>query len=308
MIGVFAKRMGSIVPHDSPRYLLHKLLSDYQEPRTLKNVHGSEVTKDGGICARMYGLADLTGTEKSAEWLTTSQAVTYELGHLLEARIINWFADIGIAYSNWQCQSCGNTFEFCKRPVDCEHCGNTGFRPENYRVTSAKTGISCGLDLMLRMKDQPLLRLIEIKTMDKDEFKELKAPLAEHRIRTNLYMRCIEESDDWPSAKINFKQAIILYVTKGGFGVKDPQPAKWGLHDSFSPFKEYAIERNDSDTDELVTPAYRLLQFRNGKEGLAGPICSTALTERAKTCPLRKACFSGDWPAGIKAGTKAPQK
>ena len=301
MIGAFAKRMSQVVPHDSPRYLLHKLLSDYQEPRPLKNVHGSEVTKDGGICARMYGLADLTGTEKAAEWLTTSQAVTYELGHLLEARIINWFADMGIAYSNWQCQSCGNTFQFCKRPIDCAHCGNTGFTPENWRVKSDLTGISCGFDLMLLMKGKSKLHVIEIKTMDKDEFKDLKAPLAEHRIRTNLYMRCIQESADPYALNVGIGEATILYVTKGGFGVKDPQPAKWGLHDAFSPFKEFTILRNDADTDELVQPARRLLAFRQGKVGLAEPLCPTALTERAKACPLRKACFSGDWPTGTKA-------
>ena len=297
---IFVKKLRDTLPLDSPRFHLHRHLSELQDPRPLKNVHGSEVTKDGGLCARMYALADLTGTEHSPEWLTTSQAVTFEIGHLLEARIIHWFADLGLARTNWQCLSCGNTVEFSPRPEDCPKCGNTGFKPENYRFKSEKTSISCGIDLMLAMPETNKLRAVEIKTMDKDEFKVLAAPLAEHRIRTNLYMRTIAESVD-PSAKLLFTdEAFVLYVSKGGFGVKDPVIATWGLHDTFSPFKEFKVKRNDKDTQDLIMPAETVRAFRKGLIGVPSPICATALTERAKNCPLRKACFSGKYPIGMK--------
>lgn len=296
---IFGKKLRDTVPLGSPRFHLHRHLSDFQAPRPLKNVHGSEVTKEGGICARMYGLADLTDGEQAEEWLTTSQAVTFELGHLLEARIINWFADLKIAVTNWQCGSCGSLVEFAKRPDECQGCGGGYFTPMNYRFKSAKTGISCGIDLMLDLGD-PKLRPIEIKTIDKDEFKALLAPLAEHRIRTNLYMRCIAESDDPRRLKVETSKAVVLYVSKGGYGVKDPMIAKWGLHDSFSPFKEFEVKREDKETEDLVAPAYRLQWFRQGSKGLDKAICSTALTTRAKDCPMRKVCFSGKYPAGMK--------
>jgi hypothetical protein len=297
---MFTRKLADTVPQESPRYLLHKLLSEYQDPRPLKNVHGSEVTKDDGICARMYALADLTGMEQTAEWLTTSQAVTFELGHLLEARIINWFADIGMARSNWRCMACGSAVEFCVRPLDCPKCGNTHFKPENFRVVSKKTGVSCGLDLLLDFPHLPKLKIVEIKTIDKDEFAKLAAPLAEHRQRTNLYMRVASESDDPRAKKLDMTEAFVLYVSKGGFGVKDPVIKTWGLHDGFSPFKEFVIKRRDADTEDMLIAPREVLAFRQGKVGVPHAVCATPLVERAGKCALRKICFSGKFPAGVK--------
>jgi hypothetical protein len=152
----------------------------------------------------------------------------------------------------------------------------------------------------LKLPGQDKLRVIEIKTMDKESFKDLVAPLAEHRLRTNLYMRCIAESDDDRSSLLFTDTAYVLYVSKGGFGVKDPTIAKWGLHDSFSPFKEYVVKRNDKDTENVLVAPRNVLKFRQGLSGLPGPICTTALTDRAKECPLRKHCFSGKYPPGMK--------
>jgi len=77
--------------------------------------------------------------------------------------------------------------------------------------------------------------------------------------------------------------AMIGVVDPRGFGVKDPQPALWGLHDAFSPFKEYVIARNDKDTDELVQPAKRLLAFRQGNAGrlrpMAPSVCNGHVTD-----------------------------
>lgn len=296
---IFTKKLRDTVPNDSVRYLLHKHLSDYQDVRPLSSVHGSSVTKDGGICARMYGLADLTGEQEQPEWLTTSQAVTFELGHMLEARLIHWFSDMGFAITNWVCQSCGTVADFSARPEECYGCGNRMLKPENYRFVSKKTGISCGIDLMLKRPAHHLIRILEIKTMDKDEFKELKAPLAEHRLRTQLYLRCIAESDDPRAKLIDTTAATILYTTKGGYGVKDPEMKLWGLHDSFSPFKEFKVLRNDKDLDDMVEPAKKVLMFRKGLMGLPQHVCPHANVDRAKTCRFKKACFSGDYPAGM---------
>ena len=294
----FLKQSGDMVPNDSPKFLLHRLLSDYQDARSLEHVHASELTKEGGICARLYGLVDLTKTAALPTWLTTSQAVTYELGHLLEARIINWYADIGAATTNWQCMACGTITEFSTRPKDCHGCGCTGFKPDNYRFESSKTGISCGIDLLLSLPKKDKLTVLEIKTIAPDEFKALAAPLAEHRLRTNLYLRCIAESAEARAKLVDTTEAFILYVTKGGFGVKDEFIKAWGLHDGFSPFKEFKIKRQDKDTEDLIAPAIKVKHFRQGLIGLPGPICSTALGKRAQDCHLRKACFSGDWPPG----------
>ena len=128
--------------------------------------------------------------------------------------------------------------------------------------------------------------------MDKDQFKELKGPLAEHRLRTNLYLRIMAESSSPWSNTINHEKATVLYISKGGWGCADPQLKEWGLKEQFSPFKEFEIARDDSQTDDLADRARTVKEFRAGKVGMPFGICATALVPRAMKCPLRAACFS----------------
>jgi hypothetical protein len=51
---------------------------------------------------------------------------------------------------------------------------------------------------------------VEIKTMMKDQFKDLVGPLAEHKLRTNFYLRIIAESGhNWASL---IESSRILFV------------------------------------------------------------------------------------------------
>ena len=202
---------------------------------------------------------------------------------------------MGKAVCHWKCIACGTLHEFQTKPVACKTCGVKRFDPIEVRFESAVTGASCGVDMLLAMGETKL-RPVELKTIDKEEFKQLKAPLAEHKWRTNLYLRIIDECEHHWSNMVNTKQATILYISKGGFGTLDPELKKWGLSDQFSPFKEFTIHRDDSLTEGICKRAKVVTDFRKGLVGMPCGICTTAMDKRAKTCGFRGACFSGDYP------------
>jgi hypothetical protein len=289
----FLKKAKSLMPERSVKFLLHKHLSGFDPARSLKVVHASELTKPEGFCPRYYALADMVKYKGKDRWLTTSEKMTFQIGRDQEKNLVNWMGDMNKAVCHWKCVACGHQHQFQLRPVACETCGVKRFDPVEVRFQSAINGASCGVDMLLAL-GEPKLRPVEIKTIDKEEFKALKAPLAEHRWRSNLYLRLIAESDQSWSDMVSTETITILYVSKGGYGCLDEDVSKWGLTEKFSPFKEFAVTRDDSQTDDLVKRARVVKDFRDGKVGMPCGICSTAMAKRAATCPLRGPCFSGD--------------
>jgi hypothetical protein len=287
-------KLNQMMPERNLRFLLHDYLSGYEDARPLTNIHASALTKAEGLCPRMYALADMENVKLPGEFLSTSEKVTYQIGNDMQVNIVNWFADMGKAVGHWRCRACNQLHEFQKRPMKCK-CGCKAFKPEEVRFVSAINGASCGVDCLLSLGD-PLLTALEIKTMDKEQFKGIIAPLAEHRLRTNLYLRIIGESDQPFASLVNPQKARVLYTTKGGFGTVDNDLKKWGLRDGFSPFKDYEVVRKDDETEGMARRAKVIKDFRAGEVGMPVGICSTAMAKRAKFCPLRKVCFSGQYP------------
>lgn len=290
----FARKLKEMLPVNSLKYLLHDHLSGLEPARPLKNVHASALTKPGEVfCPRYYALSDLEKTKPKDEWVDTASILTWDMGRDLQDRVVGYFADMGRAIGHWRCHSCNKMYEFCKRPQKCE-CGAKNLKPEEVRFESAISGASCGIDMLVNV-GEPKLVIVEIKTMLKDQFKDLVAPLSEHRHRTNLYLRLAAESDHSWSNMVNTEKAIILYTCKGGY-TADPQLKQWGLYDSYSPFKEFPITRNDAQTDDLNKQAKVVKDFREGVVGVPCGVCASAISPRAKKCGKKEACFSGDYP------------
>jgi len=288
----FAKMKDEMPAVKSLRYLLHTHLNGPESGRSLSRIHASALTKEEGFCPRLYALSDVTKAKPKDEWLTTSENVTFRMGRDQQDALVHDFADMGKATGQWRCLCCSRLREFTGRPLKCELCGCKAFKPEEVRFASDLTGASCGID-MLVSSFAPKLTVVEIKTMGKDQFKPLLAPLAEHRVRTNLYLRIIKESAQPWANFVDTSRALILYVEKGGFGVLDPQLKEWGLKESFSPFKEYEIKRVDKDTDDYALRSKVVKDFREGAIGMPSGICSSALSKRAIFCQKKAECFSG---------------
>jgi len=291
----FLKKAKDFQPTDSLKFLLHSHLSGPEKERPLSTIHASDMTKPDGLCPRYYALHDALDRKPKDRWVSTSDLITWDMGRRLQDDIVHHFADMGRAIGHWECMACKKTHQFCKRPAKCENCGCRGFRPEEVRFKSAITGASCGVDMLVNLGG-PKLFPVELKTMIKDQFADLLAPLQEHRLRTNLYLRIIAESDHPWSTLVSTDQARVLYVCKGGYKA-DPELGKWGLPDKYSPFKEYTVKRDDTRTEEMQSRAKVVVDFRAGLVAMPCGVCKTAMVSRAKTCPVKKECFSGQFPA-----------
>ncbi len=291
----FLKKAKDLAPKKTAKTLLHQHLTGFEKARSMVNVHASELTKPEGFCPRYYALHDVTGTKPKDRWLSTSERMTFQIGRDQERNIVLWFAEMGKAICHWKCVACGTLHYFQTRPEKCTECGVRHLEPKEVRFESAVTGASCGVDMLLALGG-PKLVPHEIKTMDKDEFKSLKAPLAEHRWRTNLYLRIIAESSHTWASMVDTDRAVVLYTTKGGYGVADPSLKSMGLSDHYSPFKEFEIGRDDEATDDIAKRAKVVKDFRAGAVGMPCGICATAMGKRALSCSMKKPCFSGDHP------------
>lgn len=260
----------------------------------MTTVHASSATKgEKTFCAREYALHLIhpTITQKSG-FISTALRVTFDTGKDTQRRLNEeWIPDRVIG--NWRCRVCGATKEFCKRGVTC--CGSADYNSWEYeevRFTSEYSGISGGVDLLVDMGNS-LLTLVEVKTMEKDGFKTLAAPLAEHRVRTSLYLRLVAESNHPKKDTIDTSRGFVLYIIKG-FGVKDEEVALWRLHDSsITPFKEYLVLRDDSATDAMSDNARAYKLFKESGATIPEGICPTAMCKRATSCAVAKQCFSG---------------
>lgn len=293
----FAKTMSQRSPTDSLRYMLHHHLSGPEPARPLSRVHASSLTKEGGICPRYYAIHDITGAKQKNEWLSTSENVTFRMGHDFQEQITHTFADMGKAIGHWKCYACAHIHEFCHRPSSCSKCGCKAFKAEEVRFASAISGASCGIDLLLTRGAGRKLLPIEIKTMDKDEFKKLAAPLQEHKLRTSLYLRLISESDHPWSEFVDTTEARILVGSKGGYGCESLDLKQMGLSDRYSPFKEFVVKRDDKWSDEMSWRAKAVKDYRENKVGVPCGVCPTAMSQRAMKCPVKSQCFSGDIPS-----------
>lgn len=276
---------------------LHRKMAVWEKARSHKRVHASDLTKPEGFCPRQYALLDVTKKKRKDQFIGTSLQHTFQTGRSLQQDLNErWAEDMAVGI--WKCLYCGKEHGFCKRPATCAKCGAPArclqYEEENFFHPS---GYSGSIDQLTDL-GEPKLRVTEVKTMKADEFKTLLAPLAEHRLRTNLYLRTVAESDHPFKSRINTQEGLILYICKG-FGFKADWVKDKGLKDSpFSPFKEFWVERDDEATAKYLGKAEVLRDYRTAGAGIPSGSCNNSFCGRAKSCPVRQDCWSGDHPAG----------
>lgn len=290
--------MQSAVPTKpvSIRELLHQHLRREDSRRHAYHLHASDITSDRqAFCAREAVLSYRLHLTPRTERVDTATAVTWDWGRRTEERVREWFADMGRLVGDWQCRHapCRKLFKWCTRPKQCPVCKGESFQYEEHRAVSAVSGIGYGPDLFVNM-DLPKLRHIEVKSIDKEKFKDLLMPLSEHRERTLLGLRCMAESEDPAFQQVDTERADILYVSKGGYGTTAPEMAHWAFWDGkFSPFKTYAVLRNDAEVEDRVQTGKIAVAGLNG-----GPVpprltsCTGLASPRAQACPAADACYS----------------
>ena len=217
----FFKKMSANLPFKGVKFLLHEHLAGYQKARPHHNIHASALTKTGPdeFCPREYCLLDLLEKVPKDEFVPACSAVTWEMGRMFQDMIVNDLANAGKAVCSWRCVSCGHLHEFCKRPMACASCSCKAFRPVEPRGLSKETGASCGIDVLVDL-GLPKLRIVEIKTMLKDDFKNLIAPIAEHKVRTSMYLQIVADTEAPWAQYVDTEAAHILYMCKGGLHLR----------------------------------------------------------------------------------------
>lgn len=285
------------------RKLLHRQFSTQEPGRPITRVHASDITYSSHpFCPRERAYLHQNKKKPPMQRLSTSEHMTFGIGHAVEDLIIAGFIENGMAIGDWKCEHCGKFFRFCKQPPKCDGCGDRRLKYVEVRVTSPITGVSCGIDLVLDFPGDAKHTIVEIKSMDKDQFKQLIAPLAEHQTRSKLYLRSIAEAqgqdDQLFTNLLRTDRAFILYSTKGGYGTACEEVPTWDFWDAaFSPFKDFIIERDDASLDGVVAPALEFKlwydAFKAGDTELDLParICSSSMDKRAKSCSCLSPCF-----------------
>lgn len=285
----------------SVKNLIHSRIAGYEPPRSSATLHASDLMKDKEFCPREQAFLNMGVAKKKAEFISTALRITFDLGRFYENQIREVYLR-DIVVGQWKCGICSHVHPtFGKEPkIKCPQCGwGHKWEYQEPRFTSPSTGISGGIDLLIDV-GEPKLRLVEVKSMDKDEFRKLEAPLAEHKFRTSLYLRLAEEDDGPLSGRVNNKIAHIIYVSKS-FGFKDTQLKADGIKDAaFSPFKEFDITRDDSMSAISYAKAGAYNTWKKDQsQGFPCGICPNGLSKRAQGCTAVAACWSGSYPATI---------
>jgi hypothetical protein len=268
---------------------LHKNLGQFQKARPYSSIHASMLTYDGKkFCPREVALCDLTGKDPDDEYISPALQATFDLGWAVHHMVTdNWLRSVAVGH--WRCD-CGHfygTWSHYPKGI-CDLCK----RAERWKYVEGvfvdkALGHTGSIDLIADLGFDQLIP-VEIKSIDKDAFKELKAPMAEHRVRSVLYMDMIKQSEHPQKDTINTERAKILYVSKG-FGYK-----QGGM---ISPFKEYDVAYKYTTALPYIDMASDVNAFR--EEGLIPEgICQGPTDKRTKQCPCAKECFSGEYPAG----------
>lgn len=299
----------------SLKFEIHKRLAGWDEPRPHFPLRASDLmSTKAEFCPREHAFMDMGSVKKKAQFLGTAMQITFDHGRTMEDKIRNeYLRDIAVGI--WKCGVCGHPHPtFGKAPkVTCTHCGwGHQWKYEEPRFASPEFAVSGGIDLLVDV-GQPKLLLVEIKTMAPDMFKDLVGPLAEHKIRTALYLKLAEESECAASDRINVNEARVIYVMRS-FGIKDDSLAAAGIKDAaFSPFKEFTITRDDSLLTTSLAKAKVLKVWRDTKQGMPCGVCANGLTKRAQGCPAVAQCFSGKYQntitwMGVDGSPKHPGK
>jgi len=274
---------------DGVIHQLRKRIGGTEQGRSRSVLHASDITKPY-FCPRQEALLDQAGVLLGApSFVGTAQRVTYDMGSLTAKNLIeNWAGDS--VYGNWKCRRCNQQRTMTTKPGN--GCGHSQDCIWEYREVVFKVeeyGLSGSVDALFNV-GVPLLLITELKIMTPTEFDPLMAPLPEHRLRTNLYLRLAAQGKFIYDHMLNLNEGRVLYMSRG-HGKKNEE------HDGeIIPFKEYVVKRDDEGLDHILDKSKQLKVFRDTGAMPSG-ICNSIADKAAKNCNMCKQCFSGLQPA-----------
>ena len=274
--------------------LLNEHVGGFERARSKRIIHASDLTKeDLEYCPREHILMKLERVEQKDPYVNTALRVTWDDGVDKQARVNNQYLK-DFMVGDWICRSCGKLYEWRKGPPprhgECRCPNGSLWEYSEVVFRHKKNKASGSVDALVDI-GKAKLRACEVKIMATSMFPP-KLPLAEHTLRTRLYLWLIANSDHPRKNRINTRKASVLYLCRG-HGKKDEDGV-------VSPFREFTVERNDSDIKHLGAKAMALTKARtNTRKFMPFGVCPTSDCGRAKACRVSKPCFSGDYKGNL---------
>jgi hypothetical protein len=194
-----------------------------------------------------------------------------------------WLRDL--AFGRWVCLACGERTSIPSLPPkhECPSCHRKNWKYDELRFTTPY-GLSGSLDLFLRLGNKVVP--VEIKSVAKDEYAKLVAPYAEHRIRSSLYLRIVEDSGyKTLGTNLDLSRMAVLYISKA-YGTKEPKEG------CVTPFKEFWVSRDEEGNAYYLKKVMQVHEFKNGGAVPKG-VCANSFCGRAKECSVIAECWGG---------------
>jgi len=265
--------------------LLVKNMGKYYPERSHKTVHASDVTKED-FCPRQYRLMDAHNVVRPESFISAASRATFDLGSLTADTLVTKWAG-PLAWGKWECEICHKTIDFGPRPESI--CSSPPKRCKwkyhEVNFVSQQSKISGSIDLLADLH-KPKKTVVELKIMKADDFDKLAAPLAEHRLRTMLYLQLIAESDNPIRFQVDTDHAKVLYVSRG-YGKMNADIGQ------IVPFKEFDVYRDDSAVKTFSELGKAVYLSRAEGTIPEHKVCPHAACTTAKKCPVRTQCWSG---------------
>mgnify|MGYP000846838681 CR=1 FL=1 len=264
--------------------MLQERLTKTEEPRPFSDLRASMLTGEVEFCPREVALADITGASPKPKYIPAALRATFDVGLATEQTVVEkWLYDVAVGH--WECMRCGFTTDFTKRPMKCVACGGSWFF---YRQVGFRGVQDIGwlVDLIVDFNVGKHMA-IELKIIAPDMFADLKAPLAEHRVRTNLYLHLIRTSTSPVKERMNLDRAKILYISRG-------HGKKHGTKGVVLPFLEFDVKYEPQSLKPYLEKAQAVKIYRDTKKIPKG-VCATSFVGRVKSCGVVKSCWSGKY-------------
>ena len=273
------KRTESLTP---VKDVLDTILGGEDRPLSRRVLHASDLTRTPEFCPRQVAYEDM-GVRRRPSYLPGPMQVTFHDGLDKQDRVSMYLKDYLIG--DWECASCGKSFLWTKFPkaTGCSRDAKCRIKYREVMFRHSELGFVGRVDAFFVLGGRA--RLVEMKIMADHLLQKLSAPLAEHRLRTNLYLDLVRNSDHLGRSDVRTDEASILYINRG-YGRKDAK----GL---ISPFREYVVKRDSSALSEPHGKAAVVNRWRaSGKSLMPCRACAGSAQGKSRRCHSVSRCFS----------------
>lgn len=188
--------------------LVYNRLMRTERDRDCDPIHASDLTKKD-FCAREIWLRrhhEILGRER---FIPAQLGWAFKFGDFLNDVLTNDILRDTI-YGEWECDRCHHRYVGMAKDK-CTKCANGRYKYREIVMTDAGLRVISSKDLFLAHNNALLMH--EIKSMDKDEFRNIKAPLPEHQERTHLYMYLVRRNIAQYKALEKFLDRNYFYIS-----------------------------------------------------------------------------------------------